>query len=87
MAALRARLDRLLDGAGAEDGAEWDLLAAIRAVKLPGTAHTDGPIDRKLLAQVLDGPGFDAAGLAWLATPSACRRRGRELCPPLRQRC
>jgi hypothetical protein len=78
LAALRARLDRLLDGPGPKTAQEWDLVAAIRAVKLPGSAPYHGPIDRKLLAQVLDGLGFDAAGLAWLATlrlPPA----GREL--------
>ena len=43
-------------------------MAAIRATKLPGAAPYPGPIDRELLAQALDGLGFDAAGLAWLAS-------------------
>ena len=67
LAALRARLDRLLDGPGPRTDEEWDLVAAIRAVKLPGGAPYRGPIDAALLAQALDGLGFDAAGLAWLA--------------------
>ena len=49
------------------DGEEWDLVAAVRALKLPGGAPYRGPIDAALLAQALDGLGFDAAGLAWLA--------------------
>jgi hypothetical protein len=67
VAALRARLDRLLDGPGPRTAPEWDLVAALRALKLPGGAAYDGPIDRDLLARALDGLGFDAAGLAWLA--------------------
>ena len=68
LAALRARLDRLLDGPGPRSEADWDLVAAIRATKLPGAAPYPGPIDRELLAQALDRLGFDAAGLAWLAS-------------------
>ena len=67
MAALRARLDRLLDGPGPRTAPEWDLVAAMRALKLPGGAPYGGPIDPDLLEQALDGLGFDAAGLAWLA--------------------
>ena len=67
LAALRARLDRLLDGPGPRTEEEWDLVAAIRATKLPGAAPYRGPIAPVLLAQALDGLGFDAAGLAWLA--------------------
>lgn len=64
----RARLDRLLDGPGPTSEADWDLVAAIRATKLPGAAPYPGPIDRELLARAPDGLGFDAAGLAWLAS-------------------
>ena len=67
MTALRARLDRLLDGPGPRTDADRDLVAAIRAVKLPGAAPYRGPIAPDLLLLALDGPGFDAAGLAWLA--------------------
>ncbi|MFL5332412.1 MAG: hypothetical protein ACJ8H8_04365 [Geminicoccaceae bacterium] len=67
LTALRARLDRLLDGAGPRTAQEWDLVAAIRAARLPGGVPYRGPIDRDLLEQALHGLGFDAAGLAWLA--------------------
>ena len=67
LAALRARLDRLLDGPGPRTSEEWDLVAAIRAQKPPGAPPYRGPIEPVLLAQALDGLGFDAAGLAWLA--------------------
>ena len=67
LAALRARLDRLLDGPGPRTSEEWDLVAAIRAAKLPGAPPYRGPIEPALLAQALDGLGFDAAGMAWLA--------------------
>ena len=75
MSALRARLDRLLDGPGPRTEADWDLLAAIRAVKLPGAAPYRGPIPSDLLARALDGLGFDAAGLAWLAGLEATAAR------------
>ena len=67
LAALRARLDRLLDGPGPRTEQDWDLVAAIRAAKLPGAAPYRGPIAPDLLAAALDGLGFDAAGMAWLA--------------------
>ena len=73
LAALRARLDRLLDGPGPKTDADWDLVAAIRAVKLPGAAPYHGPIAPDLLAQALNGLGFDAAGMAWLAGLGAAR--------------
>ena len=65
--ALRARLDRLLDGPGPRTAEEWDLVAAIRAAKLPGAAPYWGPIAPLLLVRALNGLGFDAAGMAWLA--------------------
>ena len=67
LSALRARLDRLLDGPGPRSAADRDLMAAVRALKLPGAAPYHGPIAPDLLARALDGLGFDAAGLAWLA--------------------
>ena len=73
LVALRARLDRLLDGPGPKTDADWDLVAAIRAVKLPGAAPYHGPIAPDLLAQALNGLGFDAAGMAWLAGLGAAR--------------
>ena len=67
LAALRVRLDRLLDGPGPRTDADRDLVASIRALKLPDAAPYHGPIAPDLLAQALDGLGFDAAGMAWLA--------------------
>ena len=71
LAALRARLDRLLDGAGPRTDADRDLVAAIRALKLPAPYH--GPIAPDLLAQALGGLGFDAAGMTWLTGLGAAR--------------
>ena len=65
--ALRARLDALLQRAEPASAADLDLLAAIRALKLPGAAPYHGPIDLELLDQVLAERRFDVAGLAWLA--------------------
>ena len=45
LAPLRARLDRLLASSGPDGPEDWDLVAAIRAVKLPGAAPYRGPID------------------------------------------
>ena len=66
LAALRARLDRLLAGPGPKDPAEWDLIAAIRALKLPGAAPYRGGIDPGQLDRLLAEHRFDDAGLAWL---------------------
>ena len=65
--ALRARLDRLLAGPGPKDPEEWDLIAAIRALKLPGAAPYRGGIDPGQLDRLLAEHRFDDAGLAWLA--------------------
>ena len=73
LAALRARLDRLLDGPGPRTDADRDLVAAIRALKLPGATPYHGPIAPDLLAQALGGLGFDAAGMAWLTGLGAAR--------------
>ena len=51
LAALRARLDRLLAGPGPSDPEEWDLVAAIRALKLPGAPPYRGAIDPGQLDQ------------------------------------
>ena len=67
LAPLRTRLDRLLAGPGPKDPAEWDLIAAIRALKLPGAAPYRGPIDPGQLDRLLAEHRFDDAGLAWLA--------------------
>src|SRR5262249_6320307 len=40
LAALRARLDRLRDGPGPRTEQDWDLVAAIRAAKLPVAVRT-----------------------------------------------
>ena len=65
--ALRARLDALLQRAEPASAADLDLLAAIRALKLPGASPYRGPIDPELLDRVLAERRFDVAGLAWLA--------------------
>ena len=66
-ARLRARLDRLLAGPGPKDPEEWDLIAAIRALELPGAAPYRGKIDPGQLDRLLAEHRFDDAGLAWLA--------------------
>jgi hypothetical protein len=72
---LPARLDRLLAGPGPKSPEEWDLIAAIRASKLPGAPPYCGPIDPGDLGRLLAERRFDGAGLAWLAAlrPSADR--------------
>ena len=67
LAALRARIRRLLDGTEPTDPAQRDLAAAILAVRLPGTAPYRGPLDLQLLDQALQPLHFDAAALTWLA--------------------
>ena len=67
LATLRARLDRLLAGPGPNNPAEWDLIAALRAAKLPGAAPYRGQIDPGQLDRLLAEHRFDDAGLAWLA--------------------
>jgi hypothetical protein len=67
LASLPTRLDRLLAGPGPKSPEEWDLIAAIRALKLPGAAPYRGPIDPGRLGQLLAERRFDGAGLAWLA--------------------
>ena len=64
---LRARLDRLLEAAGPRADEDHDLLAAIRALKLPGSPPYRGGIDLDELDLLLVGRRFDAAGLTWLA--------------------
>ena len=80
LAALRARLDRLLDGPGPGDPEEWDLIAAIRALKLPGAPPYRGAIDPGQLGQVLTEPRLRcrrprlagrAAARAWRARAGA----------------
>ena len=61
LAALRARLDRLLRQGAASSPGDRDLLAAMRGLKLPGAAHYSRP-DRPRPA----GPGSGRAPLrAW----------------------
>ena len=67
LAPLPARLDRLLAGPGPQSPEEWDLIAAMRASKLPRVAPYRGPIDPGDLDQLLAERRFDGAGLAWLA--------------------
>ena len=77
---MRARLDRLLAGPGPKDPAEWDLIAAIRALKLPGAAPYRGPIDPGQLDRLLAEHRFDDAGLAWLASyPSSAATAPRSV--------
>ena len=77
LAALRARIRRLLDGADAPDADHRDLAAAILAVRSPGAVAYDGAIDLALLARALKPIRLDSAGLARLATlaPPAPERR------------
>ena len=65
---LRDRLERLLDGPGPELPEDWDLIAAIRALKQPGAPPYRGDIDPAQLEEALDGLGFAFGGLAWLAS-------------------
>ena len=53
LAALRARVRRLLDGSEAPDSAQRDLAAAILAARLPGAAAYAGAIDLALLERAL----------------------------------
>ena len=68
LAPLPARLDRLLAGPSPKSPEEWDLIAAMRALKLPGAAPYRGPIDPGDLGRLLAERRFDGAGLAWLAS-------------------
>ncbi len=74
---LRDRLERLLDGPGPERPEDWDLVAAIRALKQPGAPPYHGAIDSALLDQALDGLGFAFGGPAWLASFPATTRISR----------
>ncbi len=65
---LRDRLDHLLDGPGPERPEDWDLVAAIRALKQPGAPPYRGAIDPAQLEEALDDLGFAFGGLAWLAS-------------------
>ena len=65
---LRDRLERLLDGPGPELPEDWDLLAAIRALKQLGAPRYRGEIDPAQLEEALDGLGFAFGGLPWLAS-------------------
>ena len=51
-----------------ESPRKCDLVAAIRAAKLPGAAPYRGPIDPDRLDRLLAERRFDDAGLAWLAS-------------------
>ena len=64
LAALRARIARLLDGNVPPDPATHDLAAAIRAVRLPGAAPYRGPIDLEALDRTLTLLRLDTATLA-----------------------
>ena len=87
LAALRARIRRLLDGAGPPDPDQRDLAAAMLAARLPGAAPYHGPIDLALLDQALAPLHFDAAALAWLAgLASAAARPTRAADPEVASR-
>lgn len=82
LAALRARIQRLLAGTEPADPASRDLAAAILAVRLPGAAPYRGPLDLAVLAEALGPVRFDAAALTWLAglaraAPAASPPRAR----------
>ncbi len=74
---LRDRLEHLLDGPGPERPEDWDLIAAIRALKQPGAPPYRGAIDPAQLEEALDGLGFAFGGLAWLANFTATSRISR----------
>ena len=67
VAALRARLDRLLDGSGPTGAEEWDLVEAIRAARLPGAAPYRGAIDRSQFAGCSPSTASTAPVSPWLA--------------------
>ncbi|MGD9510683.1 MAG: hypothetical protein AB7I59_25125 [Geminicoccaceae bacterium] len=67
LAALRARIQRLLAGTEPPDPDTRDLAAAILAVRLPGAPTYAGPIDLALLDRALEPLRFDAAALTRLA--------------------
>ena len=82
LAALRARIQRLLAGSEPAEPAQRELAAAILAVRLPGAAPYRGPLDLTVLAEALGPVRFDAAALTRLAglaraAPAASPLRAR----------
>ena len=82
LAALRARIRRLLAGTEPAEPAQRELAAAILAVRLPGAAPYRGPLDLTVLAEALGPVRFDAAALTRLAglaraAPAASPLRAR----------
>lgn len=68
LAALRARIRRMLDVTSAHDADTQDLAAAILAIRLPGAAPYIGPIDLAALSRALATVQFDGAALGRLAS-------------------
>jgi hypothetical protein len=66
LAALRARLDRLLDRSAARRRDELDLAEAVCAVRWPHWGAYRGPVDLELLRRALDGRTIDGKTLTWL---------------------
>lgn len=67
LAALRARIQRLLAGTEPADPAQRDLAAAILAVRLPGAPPYAGPLDLTALDKALEPMRLDTAALTRLA--------------------
>jgi hypothetical protein len=66
LAALRARLDRLLDRSAARRRDELDLAEAVCAVRWPHWGAYRGPVDLELLRRALDGRTIDGKTPTWL---------------------
>ena len=64
---LPTRLSRLFAGPAPCSAAEWDLVAALRALRQPGAAPYRGPLDLAELERLLAPYPFDDAARAWLA--------------------
>ena len=64
---LPTRLSRLFAGPAPCSAAEWDLVAAVRALRQPGAAPYRGPLDLAELERLLAPYPFDDAARAWLA--------------------
>ena len=58
---------RLFAGPAPCSAAEWDLVAAVRALRQPGAAPYRGPLDLAELERLLAPYPFDDAARAWLA--------------------
>jgi hypothetical protein len=89
LAALRTRLERLLDGPGPREPEEWDLIAAIRAVKLPGAPRptaagsTGSSWRRPWTASASMSPASPGSCLSSPPAPRPSKHDGRRPADPL----